>query len=673
MEELFTNALINSTSPYLLQHAHNPVNWQPWSEEIIQQAKKENKLLLVSIGYAACHWCHVMEHESFEDKHVADVMNRHFVCIKVDREERPDIDHYYMTAVQLMSRQGGWPLNVIALPDGRPIWGGTYFPKETWLSNLLAIAQYYIENQEETERYADDLQKGIQQVSLIEENESFPVSELSLEEVVSRWKKSFDYEYGGRGGAPKFPMPVNLEFLLNYGYLNNDKSILDYVKTTLERMARGGINDQIGGGFARYSVDEHWKVPHFEKMLYDNGQLLSIYSKGFQLFKKEEFKDVVYETVSFLERELMDESGAFYSSLDADSDGEEGRFYIWNRNELNEILGSDSDLFADFYNVNENGWWEGSYILLRNTDVEDFAQKKGLTLADFQEKVNKWKQQLLEIRSKRNSPGLDDKTLASWNALVINGLMDAFKAFNNSWFLDLALKNAHFLVTEMLSVDGKLLHTWKKGIASVNGFLEDYALVINAFISLFEVTGDSFWLDKVKVLFQYAQNSFYDKEKGLYYFSEKQSTSAIINHFQTEDNVIPAANSVMATNIYKLGLLWGEPKLLKLSQTMSEQFIEQFRNYPMAFANWGTLLLKRISPSYEVAISGNDAKQVCSAFWEAYHPNILFAFSDSESDLSLLKSRFVKGKTLIYVCEEGICQLPVNNVDEARKMIKKQI
>ena len=353
-------------------------NWQPWSTGIIEQAKKENKLVLVSIGYAACHWCHVMEHESFEDEDVAKIMNDNFICIKVDREELPDVDHYYMTAVQLMQRRGGWPLNVIALPDGKPIWGGTYFPKEMWVKNIVAIADFYNSKHEQAEEYAERLQKGIEQVSLVPEIENvIPVNSKILERGVAGWKSKFDMKNGGRIGQPKFPMPVNLEFLLYYGFIKDDEKTLEFVETTLEKMARGGIYDQLGGGFARYSVDDKWKVPHFEKMLYDNGQLLSIYSKGYQQFKNDDFKSAVYETVDFIERELMDNSGAFYSSLDADSEGEEGKFYVWKQNELEQILKDDIELFSKYYNINSKGFWEhGNYILLRDVDDEIFVQKE---------------------------------------------------------------------------------------------------------------------------------------------------------------------------------------------------------------------------------------------------------------------------------------------------------
>ena len=377
MEHNYTNALINSTSPYLLQHAHNPVNWQPWSDELIEKAKKENKLILVSIGYAACHWCHVMEHESFESPEVAKLMNDNFVCIKVDREERPDVDHYYMTAVQLMQQRGGWPLNVIALPDGRPVWGGTYFPKASWMKSISSVADFYKENKLKAEEYAASLQEGIQQMSLVAEvEELIPVRAELIDNGVQAWQSSFDMKEGGSSGQPKFPMPVNLEFLLYYGFIKEHKKSLEFVETTLTKMARGGIYDQVGGGFSRYSVDHIWKVPHFEKMLYDNGQLISIYSKGFQHYKKQEYKTVVYETVDFIERELMDKTGAFYSSLDADSEGVEGKFYVWDKEELKVILKGDFELFSNYYNVNSKGFWEHeNYILLRNLSDKEFAEK----------------------------------------------------------------------------------------------------------------------------------------------------------------------------------------------------------------------------------------------------------------------------------------------------------
>jgi uncharacterized protein YyaL (SSP411 family) len=672
MEHTYTNELIKSSSPYLLQHAHNPVNWQPWTDDVVVRAKKENKLILISIGYAACHWCHVMEHESFEDPGVAKVMNDNFVCVKVDREERPDVDNYYMTAVQLMQQHGGWPLNVIALPDGRPIWGGTYFSKDVWTKNLRAIYGYYQKNKEQTEEYAASLQNGIEQASLSAgvENVVVPANQQLLERAVTGWKQLFDMDNGGRAGAPKFPMPVNLEFLLYYGYMKNDTPVLDFVELTLEKMARGGIYDQIGGGFARYSVDSKWKVPHFEKMLYDNGQILSIYSKGYKQFKNEEFKTVVYETVDFLERELMDGTGAFYSSLDADSEGEEGKFYVWGETKLKENITDDFELFSSYYNVDSKGFWEhGNYILLRSGSDENFAKRSNIPLDQLQKKVAHWKSTLLAERSNRIRPGLDDKSLTSWNALVIQGLVDAFIAFRDDRFLNLALKNAVFIEGNVIQDNGKIYHNWKKGKATVDGFLEDYSIVIQSFISLFEVTGDEKWLATSKKLTEYTFAHFYEEGTGLFYFSEKANNSVLTNHFQKEDNVVPAANSLMANNLHRLYLILGEIKFREVSEKMAQHITPQFEKYPMAYANWGRLMLMQTAPFFEIAVVGADATCKIKELQKMFQPNVLYAFSKTRSTIPILADRYVGGKTLIYVCKEGVCQLPVENAGQALEIL----
>ncbi|MGM0619948.1 MAG: thioredoxin domain-containing protein [Bacteroidota bacterium] len=674
-QEKYTNQLINSSSPYLLQHAHNPVNWHPWSKSLIEKAKRENKLLLVSIGYAACHWCHVMEHECFEDTEVAEVMNEHFICIKVDREERPDVDNYYMTSVHLMGQQGGWPLNVIALPDGKPIWGGTYFPKDHWMKNILAVADFYRENQGKTREYAESLQNGIEQASLkiSEENEELlkPDSQL-LDRAVVNWQERFDHENGGNKGAPKFPMPVNLGFLLNYGKLFGDDKVLGYVKLTLEKMARGGIYDQVGGGFARYSVDEKWKVPHFEKMLYDNGQLLSIYSKAYQQFKTGEFKSVIYETAAFIDRELTGENGAQYSSLDADSEGEEGKFYVWKSKELKLVLGDDFPLFKDYYNVDGKGFWEqGKNILLRDEAASLFAAKNNLTEKQLSEKVKNWKKILLSEREKRVRPGLDDKTLTSWSALVIQGLADAYKATGDNYFLKNALKKAEFINENLMDKNGQLVHAWKNGKSTAQGFMEDYALLIGAFISLFEVSGEDHWLKEADLLTNYSFQHFYDEERGLFYFSEKENSGGIVtNHFQNEDNVVPAANSEMANNLYKLYLMLGKPAYKNYVQKMLQNVISHFSKYPMAFANWGTCMLKMVKPYFEMAIIGPDADEFLQELQLEFRPNILWASSKTDAEIPILRGRLKKGKTLIYVCREGTCKLPVENPGEALELIK---
>lgn len=667
-----TNALINSSSPYLIQHAHNPVNWHPWDEAVLKQAQEENKLILVSIGYAACHWCHVMEHESFEDEQVADVMNKHFVCIKVDREERPDVDHYFMSAVQIMGRQGGWPLNVVALPDGRPIWGGTYFPKETWMASLLAVYEYYLKEPAKTENYASQIQDGIESISLeIEAEEESTLDKSLLQKGVENWKSRFDMKNGGSNGAPKFPLPVNIDFLMHYAHLKQDDEVQQFVKVTLEKLAQGGIYDHVGGGFARYSVDEKWKVPHFEKMLYDNGQLLSIYSKAYQKFKTQDFKCLVYETVHFIEREMLDSTGAFFSSLDADSEGEEGKFYVWTENELKKLLEDDYDLFSVYFNVNTTGYWErGNYILLRDKLEKEFAKQQEIEPDELHIKISRWKYKLLKAREKRIRPGLDDKTLTSWNALVIQGLIDAYKAFNDEQFLQLAEKNAKFLVAEQLRENGKIFHSWKNGSPSINGFLEDYALSIQAFLSLFEISGEQDWLKHAIALTDVVFDQFYDERTGMFYFFEKDRETVLSNHFQKEDNVIPSANSVMANNLHRLYLIMGKPSYLKLVKDMLRNITLHFVKYPMAYANWGKLMLALTEPFHELVICGINSNLLLRNMISEYRPNTLIAHCQKPSEIPLLKDRFQLDKDLIYVCRDGACQLPVHTEEEAMKLLQ---
>ncbi len=673
MNHKHTNALIHSTSPYLLQHAHNPVNWQQWNDQLVKEKGENKKLLLISIGYAACHWCHVMEHESFEDEEVAKIMNDNFTCIKIDREERPDVDHYYMSAIHLMGLQGGWPLNIIALPDGRPLWGGTYFPKKTWMENLTAVASFWKENKEKTLEYVENLQSGIEQTLLaVNPEKEIPVNRELVEKSVIGWKTRFDFENGGRKGYPKFPMPVNLDFLLYYGSIKQDVQVLDFVRLTLQKMAFGGIYDHIGGGFARYSTDEKWKIPHFEKMLYDNAQLIGTYSRGYQQYKLNDFREVVYETTQFIERELMSKEGAFYSSLDADSEGEEGKYYVWTINELKEALGEDMELFSSYYNVNDKGFWEkGNYILLKDMADADFAARNNLSTKELHEQVQSWKKLLLQKRSNRIPPALDDKTLCSWNALVIEGLTDAYKAFGDDYFKELALKNAHFIAKKMMSPGGKLFHSYKNGEVAVNGFMDDYALVMQAYISLFEITGDENWLQHTMQLLEFTFNQFYDEPSGLFLYAAKHPAPSISNHFQNEDNVIPAANSVMANNLHRLYLLYGNTGYLEKSKKMLQHTLPHFEKYSHAFANWGRLMLKLTESYYEVAITGENAGQRLMEMQDEFIPNVLWAIATEPGSIPLLKDRFSSGETLIYVCRNNSCHLPVKHAQDALEQIKK--
>ncbi|MGV8138073.1 MAG: thioredoxin domain-containing protein [Mangrovibacterium sp.] len=665
----YTNSLIHETSPYLLQHAHNPVNWMPWGEIAFQKAKEEDKLLLISIGYAACHWCHVMEHESFGDEFVAGVMNKDYVCIKVDREERPDVDQIYMTAVQLMTQSGGWPLNVVALPDGRPIWGGTYFPAETWIEALQQIAAFHRQAPKKTEEYAEKLSEGIEQSLIIPSgNNGTTITTDKIESAVSQWRSAFDLEEGGRRGKPKFMMPGIVMFLLRWSH-QYDPSLEAFVKTTLEKIALGGIYDQIGGGFARYSTDSHWKVPHFEKMLYDNGQLLSLYSQAYRKFKHPLYRQVVDQTIGWLKREMRSPESGFYSSLDADSEGEEGKFYVWKKAELEILFPDELPLFEAYYNVNNYGYWEdGNYILLRKETDETFAKKHHLDPDKLAKKTEQWNSVLLNARRKRVRPVLDDKILTSWNALTIIGLADAYKTFGNEEYLELARQNAGFIMNNLRREDGFLCHSWKNGNCKTEGFLEDSALFIQALIALFEVTGDKDYLDQAGELTKTSFNIFFDPSKNMFYFSPEEQGNLISRSMEVYDNVIPSSNSVMANNLVKLGYLLDEPEYLNIAGKMLEKMGDNMLEYPSGHSNWLNLALTLSEEQYEIAIGGPSSIKLAGELQANYLPDCIFCAGETES-LPLLKSRVKPGETWIYVCRGNTCMLPVDTAEEALNLI----
>jgi len=672
----YTNNLIKETSPYLLQHAHNPVNWEAWHQDVLEKAKKENKLLIISIGYSACHWCHVMEHESFEDTTVAKLMNDNFVCIKIDREERPDIDQVYMTAVQILTGRGGWPLNVVALPDGRPIWGGTYFPKSKWMNALEQLAKIHKENPAELIEYAKGLTNKIKQADIITLNDnSVDFSKNYLTKVVSKWSNSFDYRNGGTIRAPKFPLPNNYEFLLRYAVQNNDKNILDYVNLSLTKMAQGGIYNHISGGFARYSTDGKWHIPHFEKMLYDNAQLVSLYSKAYKVSKNESYKDVVIETLDFVERELKGKENNFYSSLDADSDDgtghiEEGAYYAWTKEELKQILGEDFTLFKEYYNINNYGKWEhGKYVLIKDKTDDEFVKEYNITKDKLKNKIGTWKKSLFDYQQKRPKPRLDDKTLTSWNALMLNAYIDAYNTFGTKHYLDMAIKNAEFLLKYQIKQDNSLLHNYKGGKSSINAHLEDYALVIEAFINLYQATTDEQWLTKSKELTEYTIQHFFDKGSQMFYFTSDLDPEMITRKIETYDGVIPSSNSVMANNLFKLSHFFENNLYKDMAEQMLKNILDQALNYGSGYSNWLLLYSDFIGEFYEIAIAGKEAKSMVEDIEKRYIPNKIIAASNSDSDLPLLKDRFADNKTLIYVCIDGACLLPKENIEEALKQI----
>ncbi len=660
------NELHNQTSPYLIQHASNPVHWKPWGDEALSLAREQDKLILLSSGYSACHWCHVMEHESFEKDEVAEVMNADFVCIKLDREERPDVDAVYMKAIQLMGSHGGWPMNVICLPDGRPVWGGTYFPQKQWVENLKQLAAMYREDQPKMLEYAGKLEQGLQAMSIYEFNEPAPLHPDVLAPLIAKWKKSFDDEFGGYARAPKFMMPHNYAFMLRYGHTYQDQDLLDHAHLTLRRMAWGGLFDTLGGGFSRYSVDMKWHVPHFEKMLYDNAQLVSLYSDAYRQNGNPLYREVIEKTLKFVSRELTHAAGGCFSALDADSknargEQEEGAFYVWNKAELQELLEDDFALFADVFNINEFGYWEnGNYVLIQNRPLDEIAVANNISIDELTRRKSQWENILYSARENRSRPDLDDKSLTSWNALMCKGYCDAFLAIDDTAYLEAGLKIAEFIQKNLMQSDGGLLRTWKNGRASINGYLEDYANTANAFVSLYHATQNPSWLERARGICDYCFEHFYDPEKGFFRFTSGKDSKLVAPHFEVEDNVIPASNSVLASVLFKLSQVFGLDEFEKTSRAMVANILS-VADYPSAFGNWFDVLLD-MTANTQVVVCGPGALQAVTRIRDCYRPGIFIAGSEIESKLPIFKNRFEQGQLLFYVCRDKVCSLPMRDI-----------
>jgi uncharacterized protein len=667
----FTNSLVFESSPYLLQHAHNPVNWYPWGNKALEKAHNENKLIIVSIGYAACHWCHVMAHESFEDEIVAGFMNENFVCIKVDREERPDIDQVYMNAVQLITGLGGWPLNCIALPDGRPVYGGTYFPNAKWLDMLSQVLNFVATNPEKTEQQAQSLTNGIETSEKIYsniENADFTLNDLHT--LFNNWKNDIDYKLGGHKRAPKFPMPAGYQFLMHYHALTGNKDALRAVTLTLDKMAEGGIFDQIGGGFARYSVDAKWKVPHFEKMLYDNGQLVRLYATAYRQTNNPIYKQVVTETLEFVERELTSPDNGFYASLDADSEGVEGKFYCWEYNEINKLLGKSAVLISDYYSVSETGNWEaGLNILHKTIATEDILRKYSIAEEELNAIILRSKKVLLAERSKRIRPGLDDKILTSWNALMLQGYIEAYQIFDNAHYLDIAFENAHFLLNNLKQTDGGLYRNFKNGKATINAFLDDYAFMINAFIMLYQATFDEKWLNEAYRLCLYSIDHFYDTESGMFFYTSNTDVALIARKMELSDNVIPASNSEMAKNLFLLGHYFQREDFIGISKKLLSNVKETAIKSGAYYANWDILMAWLAVEPAEVAIVGEDCMELRRELQKHYLPNVILSGGTKRAKSALLEGKYIDGRTAIYVCRNKVCQKPVFTVNEAIQLV----
>ncbi len=677
VDHKYTNALINETSPYLLQHAHNPVNWEAWSPEVLERAKKEDKPLLISIGYAACHWCHVMEKECFEDEEVAKMMNENFINIKIDREERPDVDQIYMDAIQMMSGNGGWPLNIVALPDGRPFWGATYVPKDNWVKSLDQLINLYKKDKQRIVQVATDLANGINAINLVENKADADTYSLDqLDSAVSNWSRHFDNYLGGYKRAPKFMMPNNWDFLLHYATANNKPELMEQVDVTLTRMAYGGIYDHVGGGFSRYAVDTKWHVPHFEKMLYDNGQLTSLYAKAYATTGNELYKKIAEETIDFVKEELSDENGGFYSSLDADSldehgELEEGAYYVWSKEELTQLIGSDYEIFKDYFNINSYGLWEkGNYVLIRDKDDTEIAEKHGISVADLGQKMKSALNILKEERTKRDKPRLDDKILTSWNGLMLKGLVDAYRYLGNEEYLKIALKNAAFIEEEMIKDNFSLFRNHKKGESNINAFLDDYATVIEAYLALYEVTFDQKWLEHGKKLLDYTKLHFFDSTSGMFFYTSDEDESLIRRTVETSDNVISASNSIMAKNLLKYHKLFSKEGYGETAEQMVKNVQTDFDESAQGFANWLHLVLYENQNFYEIAVVGDDFKNLGKQIAGNYIPNSILVGSPKEGNIELLKSRYNEGQTLVYVCIEGTCKLPVTSAEKALSQLQ---
>ncbi|MEM0938290.1 MAG: thioredoxin domain-containing protein [Bacteroidota bacterium] len=659
------NELSKSTSPYLLQHAKNPVHWKEWSIAALNQAKEKDKPILVSIGYSSCHWCHVMEKESFEDTAVARIMNESFVNIKVDREERPDVDQIYMDAVQTMGLRGGWPLNVFLTPDQKPFYGGTYFPKDGWVNLLNSIREAFEKNREKINESADAFTDNLQLNETVKyklDGSDHTFSPYEVESTFEALAKKFDTIDGGIKKSPKFPMPSVWQYLASYYHISENQEALKHLEFTLIKIANGGIYDHIGGGFARYSTDEKWHVPHFEKMLYDNGQLLSLYATGYKITNNPQLKEVIQETISWLKKEMLHKSGGFYAALDADSEGEEGKFYVWSADEVRESAKDNYQWIAAHFDVSEAGNWEGKNAIRIVKTKAEIAKEFGLSIGKIEEGLADFKSTALEEREKRVRPGLDHKIIAGWNGLTLSGLSESFQATLDSSILELATSTATFLKTELVEND-KLKRFPNK---SMEGFLEDYAAVIQAFIKYYETTLDQEYLEIAYSLLIRVESLFYDEEEGLYYFTSDQSQELIARKKELFDNVIPSSNSMMAWNLVHLGTHFYDDSLVSKGKSMLAKVKKLVTQDPEYMSNWALLAMELSQSFAEIVIVGPESKQFVHEINSKHLPNKIITATEKVSErIPFINKTTLEGKTTIYVCYDKACQRPVTTVQEA--------
>lgn len=694
-----TNSLINETSPYLLQHAHNPVNWYPWSEEALNKARQEAKPILVSIGYAACHWCHVMERESFEDETTAQFMNEHFINIKIDREERPDLDHIYMDAVQAMTGSGGWPLNVFLTPDTKPFYGGTYFPpvrafnRASWTEVLMGVAEAFKEKRGEIESQANNLTDHLVQSNNFglhlpgETDTVFSMTNAAT--IMENCMKAADKEWGGFGRAPKFPQSFTIRYLLRYFYVKKNenahqgmdeaKQAVDQALLSLDKMIEGGIYDQLGGGFARYSTDVEWLAPHFEKMLYDNALLVDVLSEAYQLTGKPRYAEVIRETMGFVKRELMHPQKAFYAALDADSEGVEGKFYVWQRDEVEQLLGKDAAVFCSYYDITEKGNWQepgessSRNILRVKTSWKEFATQHKLSDDELKEVLETGKNILLAHRNKRQRPALDDKIILGWNALMNTACCKAFAATGEEEYRQLAIANMEFIWKNLAGNEqGEFYHTWKNGQAKHPAFLDDYAFLADALLHLQEITGDVSWLMKATQVTEYAIQHFSEEGTGFFFYTRENQPDIIVRKKEVYDGAQPSGNAVMAVNLYRLGILLDKPDWKERSDRMVSALGQAIVSYPTSFGYWAALLLERTAGTVELAIVGEEPSKIHRQLLRFFIPHrVLMVSSDGDSPFPLLTGKQVAGPAEIFVCKDFACLQPVTSAEAVMSLINR--
>jgi uncharacterized protein YyaL (SSP411 family) len=678
----FTNHLINETSAYLLQHAHNPVDWFPWDNEALNKAKEEDKPILVSIGYSACHWCHVMERESFEDEETAAIMNSKFINIKIDREERPDLDHIYMDAVQTITGSGGWPLNVFLTPDLKPFYGGTYYPpvpafnRSSWKQVITAVADAYQTKKNEIKEQAQNLTEhllNINEFGKINNAEAGNWNDESLKIIADNLLKNADNEWGGFGHAPKFPQTFSLLFLLRHFYFTKNEAALKQAIISLDKMMMGGIYDHIGGGFARYSTDKRWQIPHFEKMLYDNALLIDVYTEAYQLTQKKEYADVVNETIQFIKNEMTSAEGRFYSALDADSEGEEGKYYTWGKKEIDGLLGNDSEIFCTVYDVKESGNWEHINILWMAGNLETVVKKFNLKKSELEELLKKTKQVLFEARQKRIRPLLDTKVLLSWNALMVKSLCKAYGAFAKKEYLNMAEKNIQF-IEKNLQAENEMYHSWNKTLNRQPAFLDDYTALIQAYIFLSQVTTNNEYLLKAKMLAQKVIEDFSDEENIFFYFTPAKQTDVIIRKKEMYDGATPSGNTLMAENLFMLSLYFDMAEWKLRAAKMLQGMAGIVQKHPLSFGYWALNLQAFVNGFKEVVITGKEHLSFTKEILEQYIPvKVMQSSGDENNHWPLLRGKNFSIGTYIYLCEDYKCLNPVKTTEEFKKQLSQNI